>query len=89
MNERFYFSIVFILLSISFFHTFLGIYVTLQAAPEIDLNPVYNYSWPHFLRGDKESFLLKNYPQSYYSLLIVALVLFAIIFKRGFRNEKN
>jgi hypothetical protein len=89
LNERFYFSIVFILLSISFFHTLLGIYVTLQAAPEIDLNPVYNYSWPYFLRGDKESFLLKNNPQFYYSLLIVALVLIAMIFKRGFRNEKN
>jgi len=87
--DKIYFFVVLVLLAVSFFYTFLGIYVTPQAAPEIDLNPVYNFSWPAFLRGDKESFLLKNYQPIYYLLLIVSLILFAIIFRRGFRDEKN
>jgi hypothetical protein len=88
-HERFYFFIVLILLAISFFHTFLGIYVTLAAAPEIDLNPVYTHSLPDFLRGDKEGFLIRNYPVIYFLLLIASLLLFIKIFKRGLKNEKN
>jgi hypothetical protein len=82
LNARFYFSVVIVLLGISFFHTFLGIYVTLEAAPEIDMNPIYNYSLPSFLRGDKESFLLKNHPQVYFLLLFLAIILFILIFRR-------
>jgi hypothetical protein len=82
LNERFYISVILILLGISLFHTFLGIYVTLEAAPEIDMNPIYNYSLPDFLRGDKEGFLLKNYPSVYYLFLLLSLLLLVVIFKR-------
>ena len=79
-NEILFFSIVMLLLAVSFFHTFLGTFVTPEAAPEIDLNPVYNYSLNLFLRGDRNSYLLAHQPQVYYVFLAISAVIFAILF---------
>jgi len=88
-NRIFYFAVILILLAVSFFHTFLGIFVTPEAAPEIDLNPIYNYSWKFVLRGDRNSFLLMHYPQVYYVFLVVAFLLLINILRGGLRNQKE
>jgi hypothetical protein len=81
-HERIYFCIAFVLIAISFFFTFLGIYVTPEAAPEIDLNPVYNYSWKSFLEGSKNSFLQTHYLLLYFILLVLAVVILIKLFKQ-------
>ncbi len=87
INNRFFFAAIAILVAISFFHTFLGIYVTPFAAPEIDPNPIYTGGLVFLLRGEMNSYLQTHYALAYYALLLVAAVLFVKIFVDAFKSK--
>lgn len=78
------------LIVISFFHSFLGVYVTIYIYPESNPNPIYEINLPKFLQDAKESYLLINYPTVFYILLISAvLIQISVLKKSNFENLLN
>jgi len=67
IKKEIYLAILSILIFISFFHTFLGIFVNPYPYPEIEKNPIYNIEFKQLLEG-------KTAPFSLHSLIIFLLM---------------
>jgi hypothetical protein len=78
--EKIYMVLIIVLVAISFFHSFLGSFVTSQPYPEINKNPIYEIVLPYFLAGHSNSYLFKTQPAIF--LIVIAIVAAILIYER-------
>lgn len=86
INEKILSFLIIILIFISFFHSFLGAYVSPLPYPELNNNPIYEITLPEFLQGKQNSFWLKNYPFVFWIFVFASLLIMLSLYRK--LNEK-
>jgi hypothetical protein len=83
-----YYIFVSVLVLISFFHTFLGVYVSSFPAPELNKNPVYEITLPELFQGKVDSYLLKQHTSIFILLISVSLLVLYLIYSNSRRENE-
>jgi len=87
--EKIYMGLIVILVAISFFHSFLGSFVTSVPYPEVNKNPIYEIVVPQFLAGHASSYLFKTQPAIFFIVIVIAAAILIYERKKLKNNFEN